>query len=93
MIVRVRCSEPCSYRVGGRLSLRRAGRRIALGQRTGSLAANTTARLRMRLSSPSARSLRRALGRGRVVRVRVEVRVRDRSGNLAKGSRLLRLID
>jgi len=93
VIVRVRCSEPCSYRVGGRLSLRRAGRRIALGQRTGSLAANTTARLRMRLSSPSARSLRRALGRGRVVRVRVEVRVRDRSGNLAKGSRLLRLID
>ena len=91
LIVRVRCSERCSYRAGARLSLRRAGRRIAPGQRTGSLAANTTARLRLRLSSPSARALRRALGRGRLVRARVEVRVRDRSGNLTRGSRLLTL--
>ena len=78
-------------RVGGRLSLRRAGRRVALRQRTGSLPANKTARLRLRLSGTSSRALRLALRRGRRVRARVEVRVRDRSGNLTTGSRLLTL--
>jgi len=91
VIVRVRCDEPCSYRVGGRLSLKRNGRKIALRERTGSLPANTTARLRLRLSGSSARALKRALRRGSRVRARVEVRVRDRSGNLSKGNRLLRL--
>lgn len=91
VIARLRCDEPCSYRAGGHLGIRRAGRRIALRQRTGTLAANTTVRLRLRLSSSSARALRGALRRGRRVRARVEVRVRDRSGNLTKGSRLLTL--
>jgi len=91
VIAHVRCDEPCSYRAGGHLSIRRAGRRIALRQRTGALAANTTARLRLRLSSTSTRALRRALRRGRRVRARVEARVRDRSGNLTTSSRLLRL--
>ncbi|MDQ3647842.1 MAG: PQQ-dependent sugar dehydrogenase [Actinomycetota bacterium] len=91
VIARIRCDERCSYRVSGRLSLRRAGRKIALRQRTGSLPADTTERLRLRLSSHSARALRRALRRGRLVRARVEVRARDHAGNLAKGSRLLRL--
>jgi len=89
VIARVSCGEPCAYRVGGRLSLRRAGRRLSLGERTGSLPANTSARVRLRLSSHSVRALRRALRGGRRVRARVQVRVRDRSGNLTTGNRLL----
>ncbi len=85
VIVRVRCDEPCTYRVGGRLSLRRRGGQIGLRQKTGSLPANTTARLRLRLSGPSARALRRALRQGRRVKARVEVRVRDGAGNLTHG--------
>lgn len=77
--------------MGGRLSLRRAGRKLSLGECTGSLPANTSARLRLRLSRHSVRALRRALRGGRRVRARVQVRVRDRSGNLTKGSRLLSL--
>ena len=92
VIVRVRCDESCAYRVAGRLSLSRGGRKIRLRQRVGSLSANATARLRLRLSGPSSRTLRRVLRRGRRVRVRVEVRVRDRSGNLTRGSRLLTLV-
>ena len=92
VIVRVRCNEPCSFRVGGRLNIKRGKRKITLRRRTGSLRANRTGRLRLRFTSRSARSLRRALRRKRRVRVRVEVRVRDRAGNLARGNRLLRLV-
>ena len=93
VIVRVRCdNEPCSYRVYGRLDLRRRGRKIGLRQRLGELPADRTARLRLRFSKPSARTLRSALLRGRRVRARVIVRVRDRAGNLAQSSRLVRLI-
>ncbi len=90
VIVRMRCSEPCSYRIGGRLNIKRGQRKITLRQRTGSVRANRTARLRLRFTSRSARVLRRALRRKR--RVRVLVRVRDRAGNLTRGNRLLRLI-
>jgi Glucose / Sorbosone dehydrogenase len=92
VIVRVRCDEPCTYRVGARLNVRRGKRKIRARQATGSLAANRTKRLRLRFSKPSARTLRRALRRKKRVRVRVEVRVRDRSGNLRRGSRLLGLV-
>lgn len=92
IIVRVRCDEACSFRVGGRLSLRRAGRKIGLREQTGTLVANKTARLRLRLSSPSSRALRRALRRKRRVRARVVIRVRDGSGNLTGGNRLLGLV-
>jgi hypothetical protein len=93
VIVRIRCDEPCTYRVGARLNIRRGKRKIRTRQATGSLAVvNRTKRLRLRFSRPSARTLRRALRRKKRVRVRVEVRVRDRSGNLRRGSRLLRLV-
>jgi len=92
VIVRVRCNEPCSYRVGGRLNIKRGKRKITLRQRTGSLRANRTGRLRLRFTSRSAKVLRRALRRNRRVRVRVEVRVRDRAGNLTRGNRLFRLV-
>jgi hypothetical protein len=92
VIVRVRCDEPCTYRVGARLNIRRGKRKIRARQATGSMVANRTKRLRLRFSKPSARTLRRALRRKKRVRVRVEVRVRDRSGNLRRGSRLLRLV-
>src|SRR5829696_2406499 len=89
--VRLRCDEPCSYRAYGRLDLRRRGRKIGLRQQLGRLPEDRRARLRLRLSRPSARSLRRALGGGRRVRVRVIVRVRDGAGNLTKRTRLVRL--
>ena len=92
VIVRARCDEPCSYRVGARLNIRRGKRKIRALGRTGSLRADHTARLRLRLSRASARMLRRALRRGRRVWARVEVRVRDRAGNLSRGSRLVRLV-
>ena len=92
VIVRVRCDEPCTYRVGARLNVKRGKRKIRVRQATGSMVANRTKRLRLRFSKPSARTLRRALRRKKRVRVRVEVRVRDRSGNLRRGSRLLRLV-
>ena len=75
----------------GSLDLRRAGRKITLRQRLGQLPANRTARQRLLLSNPSARSLRRALRRGARVRARVLARVRDRTGNLTVRSRLVRL--
>ena len=92
VIVRVRCDERCAYRVTGRLNIKLRGRTIRLRQRVGSLAANSTARLRIRLSGPSGRALRRALRRRKRVRARVEVRVRDGSGNLTRGSRRLGLV-
>jgi hypothetical protein len=91
VIGRVRCDEPCSYRVYGRLDLRRRGGKIGLRQRRGELSANRTARLRLRFSKPSVRTLRWALLRGRRVRARVLVSVRDEAGNLTKTSRLVRL--
>ena len=91
VIVRVRCDEPCTYRVYGRLDLRRRGRKIGLRQRLGNLPANRTARLRLLFSKSSSGVLRSALIRGRRVRARVIVRARDGTGNLAKSSRLVRL--
>jgi hypothetical protein len=93
VIVRIRCDEPCAYRVTGRLNIKRGKRKIRARQATGSLqTVNRTRRLRLRFTRASARTLRRALRRKRRVRVRVEVRVRDRSGNLRRGSRLVRLV-
>jgi hypothetical protein len=91
VIVRIRCDEPCTYRIYGRLDLRRGGHKIALKQRRGQLPANRTTRQRLVLSSLSVRSLRRALRRGARVRARVLARVRDRTGNLTVRSRLVRL--
>jgi len=92
VFLRLRCDEPCSYRAYGRLDLRRRGRKIALSQRLGKLQAQRAVRLRLGLSEVAVRSLRSALRRGRRVRTRVIVRVRDQRGNLSKGSRLMRLV-
>jgi hypothetical protein len=84
--VRVRCSESCSLRLGGRLSLR--GRRLRGAK--GSTRAHRVKVLRLRLSRRSRSALRRALHRRRRVRARVFVRARDQAGNLSRRSILLR---
>jgi glucose/sorbosone dehydrogenase len=92
VVVRIRCDEPCGVRAFGRLDLRRRGRRIRVGEKELSLGANHSVRLILPISRGSRSTLRRALRRGRRVRARVIVRVRDGARNLSVGDRLVRLL-
>jgi hypothetical protein len=80
-VVRVRCDEPCSAIVRGRL---RIGRRVFRMRpaATGSQVARP-ARLKARLTRRGRRALRRAVRAGRVRRARVGLRMRatDQAGN------------
>ena len=91
LLVRVRCSEPCSLRALGSLDLRRGGRRIRLRQVLTRLSADRPAALRLKVSRRSRAVVRRTLRRGRRVTARVTVRVRDLSGNLRIAERSIRL--
>jgi glucose/arabinose dehydrogenase len=86
LVVRVRCSEACSLRALGRLSLHK----LRLRGARSSIAAHRVKVLRLRPSRAGRAALRRALRRRKRVRARVVVRAWDRSGNLSRRSLLVR---
>jgi hypothetical protein len=92
LLVRARCSEPCSLRALGELELARAGRPIRLRQVLRRLAAGRAVSVRLKLVRGSRAAAGRSLALGRRVTARVVVRVRDADGNLRVGRRSIRLL-
>lgn len=92
VLVRAGCDRRCALRAFGRLTsprmraskLREARRRL--------LPAGTTTRLRLRLTSPVRRAIRRSLRRGAQPRVRLTVRARGQDGRLASRRRAIRVV-
>lgn len=92
LLVRARCSEPCSLRALGTLSLRGEDGPVRLRQTLlRRLAAGRIAKLRLRATAGARRATARALARGRRVRALVSVRARDALGNLRSARRTVRL--
>ena len=91
LLVRARCSEPCSLRAHGTLSLRRDGKRIRLRQALTRLSPGRSVPVRLKVSRASRAAVRRSLRLRRRVTARVTVRVRDASSNLRLARRSIRL--
>ena len=82
-----RCSEACSLRATGGVTIGASRRTLAIRSLLTRLAAGRTARLRLLLPRSVQRSIRGAFARRRTVSVAIDVRVRDRSGNLRTARR------
>ena len=91
LLVRVRCSEPCSLRALGVLNVRLAGKRVRVRQLLRRLRPGRTVSLRLKVRPASLAAVRRSSARGRRLTVRVTVRVRDAASNLRLGRRSIRL--
>ncbi|HZG48747.1 MAG TPA: hypothetical protein VEY90_04440, partial [Thermoleophilaceae bacterium] len=78
-IAYARCSEACTVRAGG--ALRVGERRLRMRPASRALAAQTRARLRVRLTRRGVRVLRRSLQRGRRASVLLRLRATDGAGN------------
>jgi hypothetical protein len=85
------CSERCTVRASGRLSLRRGGKRIELKLVRRTVRAGGRATVRLRLSPRTRAALRGALRDGRRVTATVVLQVRDAAGNTRTVRRTIRL--
>ena len=81
VVVYVRCNEPCTVALRGRLRIGRASYRMR--RAAGPAQVRRRARFKVRLSRKGRRALRRAVRRGKVRRasVRIAVRATDVAGN------------
>jgi glucose/arabinose dehydrogenase len=77
----LRCDEPCSLSARGRLHIGRRSYRMRPAAR--SAQAERRMRMKVGLTRPGRRALRRALRRGRSPAVRLRLRARDAVGNLS----------
>jgi hypothetical protein len=85
------CSERCTVRASGRLSLRRGGKRIALKLVRRTVPAGGRATVKLRLSRQARVLLRRSLRRGKRVTASVVIQVSDAAGNVRTVRRTIRL--
>lgn len=89
--VKVRCNERCRATAGGSLTVSGSKAKTALEKATRSLRANRTTTLKPRLSAKAQRTARRALARGKRVRVAIKVVTRDKRGNSRTVRRAVKL--
>jgi hypothetical protein len=86
LLLRIRCDERCRLTARGRVPgvarFRETHRTLAAGKRT---------TVRLRLSRPAARKLRRAINRRGSVRARLQVRATDTAGNERTRARRVRI--
>ena len=94
------CDELCRVTARGTFTIRRKGAKATAAKsvplRTGTLrptlAEGARVPLVFRVSRPVRRSLRKALGRGRIVTLTFAVTSRDAAGNVRRGSARSRIV-
>jgi hypothetical protein len=90
LVLRTRCGEACAVRASARIALPGASRSLALRPATRSLAANATARLKLKTTKRALRKLRRALRTRHRLGARLTVTATDSSRNRTVGKRKIR---
>jgi chitodextrinase len=86
-----RCDEQCTVTASAKLKIGRSSGLFKSSRASQALAAGKDATLRLRFSSRSLRSIRRALARGRRVLAKVTVRSNDAAGNVGSARATIRL--
>ena len=93
MVVSVTCNEACSVGGSGSVSTSKpkASKRLSLKQATLALAANTSGKLKLKLSKKSRGKIKRVLRRHGKATATVNVTAKDAAGNATVAKRKIKL--